>query len=113
MSSERDDLLSTAVEEWIGAYYEGIRALPLRRGKRCVDLAHAAGCDDMQLPAQCPRRPLRSVALVGDFRTLRVNYQYSNGDVRYQFAQQLQLFGSQFSIEPANSCYVPARVIQS
>ena len=24
----------------------------------------ATGCDDMQLPAQCPRRPLRSVALI-------------------------------------------------
>ena len=75
MSSERDDLLAAAVKEWIGAYHEGIRALPLRRGKSCVDFAHAAGCDDMQLPAKCPRRLLRSFPLVGDFRTLRVNHQ--------------------------------------
>src|SRR5919108_591440 len=60
MSSERDDLLAAAVKEWIGAYHEGIRALPLRGDKSCVDFAHAAGCDDMQLPAKCPRRLLRA-----------------------------------------------------
>ncbi|MGA8387742.1 MAG: hypothetical protein WB769_07410 [Pseudolabrys sp.] len=99
MSSKRDDLLAAAVKEWIGAYHESIRALPLCPGKRCVDFAHAAGGDDMQLPAKCSRRLLRSFPLVGDFRTLRVNHQYDDGDVRYQFAQQLQLLGSQFSIE--------------
>src|SRR5262245_21777950 len=113
MSSERDDLLAVAVKEWIGAYQDGIRALPLRRGKCCIDFAHTAGCDDMQLPAKCPRRLLRSFPLVGDLRTLRVNCQYHGGDVRYQFAQQLQLLGSQLSIKPADSCYVSARVTQT
>jgi hypothetical protein len=65
MSSERDDLLAAAVKEWIGTYHEGIRALPLRGGKRCIDLAHAAGYDDMQLLAQRPRRLLHSFALSG------------------------------------------------
>src|SRR6516162_11435792 len=75
--------------------------------------SHAAGYDDMQLPAQRPRRLLHIFALVGDFRTLRVNHQYGDGDVRYQFAQQLQLLGPQFSIEPADSCYVCARAAQA
>src|SRR5262245_40796928 len=58
MSSERDNLLAVAVKEWIGAYQDGIRALPLRRGNCCIDFDHTAGCDDMQLPAKCPRRLL-------------------------------------------------------
>ena len=53
------------------------------------------------------------VSLLGDFRTLRVNYQCDDGDVRYQLVQQLQLLGPQFSIEPAHSCYVPARLTQA
>jgi hypothetical protein len=65
MSSERNDVLAAAVKEWIGAYHEGIRALPLRRGKSCLDFAHAAGRDDMQLPPKCPRRLMRSVPLLG------------------------------------------------
>src|SRR5262245_58493430 len=113
MSSERDDLLAVAVKEWIGAYQDGIRAVSVRRCKCCIDFAHAAGCDDMQLPPKCPRRLLRSFPLVGDLRTLRVNYQNDGGDVRYQFAQQLQLLGSQLSIEPADSRYVSARVTQT
>ena len=43
----------------------------------------------------------------------RVSYQDNDNDVRYQFAQQLQLLGSQLSIEPAYSCYVPARMAQT
>src|SRR5262245_12583335 len=113
MSSERDDLPAAGIKEWIGTYHKGIRALPLRGGKRRIDLAHAAGYDDMQLPAQCPRRLLHIFALVGDFRTLRVNHQYGDADIRYEFAQQLQLLGSQFSIEPADSCYVSARTAQA
>ncbi len=113
MSSERGDLLAAAVKEWIGAYHKGIRALLFRCGKRCVDLAHTAGYDDGQLPAQRPGCLLCSFALVGDFRTLRVNNQYCDGDVRYQFAQQLQLLGSQFSIEPADPRYVSARAAQA
>ena len=85
LSSERDDLLSAAVKEWIGAYHEGIRALPLRLGESCVDFAHAAGRQNMQLPAKCPRRLLRSFPLVSDFRTLRVDHQYDDHDVRNQF----------------------------
>src|SRR5262245_61812417 len=113
ISSEADDLLAAAVKEWIGAYHEGIRAVPLYHDKSCVNFAHAAGCDDMQLPTECPRRLLCSFPLVGDFRTLRVNHQSDDGDVRDQLVQQLQLPGSQFSIEPADSCYVPARMAQT
>ena len=104
LSSERDDLLAPAVKEGIGAYHEGVRALSLRLGISCVDFARAAGFHDMQLPAKCPRRLLRSFPLVGDFRALRVDHQHDEGDVRHQFTKQLQLLASQLSIEPAHSC---------
>jgi hypothetical protein len=67
----------------------GHSRVALRRGNSCVDFAHAGRCDDMQLPAKCLRRLLRSFPLVGDFRTLRVNYQYNDGDVRYNIAAPL------------------------
>src|SRR3954463_11944438 len=69
-SSERDDLRAPTVKKRVGAYHEGVRALPLCCGESCIDLAHAAGFDDTQLPAQCPRGLLRSFPLVGDFRAV-------------------------------------------
>src|SRR5215218_8824206 len=66
-----------------------------------------------QLPAECARRMLRSVPLVGNFRALRVDDQYGDFYVRDQFAQQLELLGSQFRIKPTNACDVPAGVAQA
>ena len=76
-----------------------------------VDGEHAPGCDDMQLPAQCPRRPLRSAALVGDFRTLRLTINTATVTFGTSSLSNCSCLGPNSVSNQLNSCYVPARVI--